>query len=77
MRITVEMKPEHHKALLALAADRGEEGLSSVLSEAIDGYLERTQSQRRKELLLLVGSLSAEDAKILRAASKALRKNWR
>ena len=62
MRTTVEMKAEHRSALLALAARRGEKGFSSVLAEAIESYLdgERTRAQRRKELLSIVGSLSAE-----------------
>ncbi len=73
------MKAEHRSALLALAARRGEKGFSSVLAEAIEVYLdgERTRVQRRKELLSLAGSLSAEDAKKLRHASMLLRENWR
>jgi hypothetical protein len=35
------------------------------------------RSLRRKELVSLAGSLSAGDAKILRAAIKTMRKNWR
>jgi hypothetical protein len=79
MRTTVEMKPEHRSALLALAARRGEKGFSSVLAEAIEVYLdgERTRMQRRKELMSLAGSLSAEDAKNLRRNSTSLRENWR
>jgi len=79
MRTTVEMKPEHRSALLALAARRGEKGFSSVLAEAIEVYLdgERTRVQRRKELLSLAGSLSVEDARNLRDAATALRENWR
>jgi metal-responsive CopG/Arc/MetJ family transcriptional regulator len=79
MRTTVEMKPQHRSALLALAARRGEKGFSSVLAEAIEEYLkeERTRVQRRKELLSLAGSLSAEEAKSLRSAAASLRENWR
>jgi hypothetical protein len=79
MRTTVEMKPEHRSALLALAGRRGEKGFSSVLAEAIEEYLneERTRVQRRKELLSLAGSLSAEEAKSLRTTTTSLRENWR
>jgi len=79
MRTTVEMKPQHRSALLALAARRGEKGFSSVLAEAIEEYLdeERTRVQRRKELLFLAGSLSAEEAKSLRSTATSLRENWR
>jgi hypothetical protein len=79
MRTTVEMKPEHRSALLALAARRGEKGFSSVLAEAIEEYLdeEKTRVQRRKELLSLAGSLSADEAKALRHTATSLRENWR
>jgi hypothetical protein len=39
MRTTVEMKPEHRRALRAMAARRGYRGFSAVLEEAIDTYL--------------------------------------
>ena len=79
MRTTVEIKPQHRSALLALAARRGEKGFSSVLAEAIEEYLneERTRVQRRKEVLSLAGSLSSDEAKILRSTTKSLRENWR
>jgi hypothetical protein len=79
MRTTVEMKPEHRSALLALAARRGEKGFSSVLAEAIEEYLdqERTRVQRRKEVLSLEGSLSVQEAKYLRETTISLRENWR
>ncbi len=79
MRTTVEMKREHRSALLALAADRGEKGFSSVLAEAIEGYLdgERERAARRKKLLSLAGSISAEEANRLRASTQKLRENWR
>ena len=79
MRTTVEMKPEHRSALLALAARRGEKGFSSVLAEAIEEYLdeEKTRVHRRKELLSLAGSLSADEAKALRNTATSLRENWR
>jgi metal-responsive CopG/Arc/MetJ family transcriptional regulator len=79
MRTTVEMKPQHRSALLALAARRGEKGFSSVLAEAIEEYLneERTRVQRRKEVLSLAGALSSDEAKTLRSTTKSLRENWR
>lgn len=79
MRTTVEMKREHRSALLALAADRGEKGFSSVLAEAIEVYLEgeRERAQRRAEFRSLAGSFSEEEGKALRTATLALRENWR
>jgi hypothetical protein len=79
MRTTVEMKPEHRSALLALAARRGEKGFFSVLAEAIEEYLdeEKTRVRRRNELLSLAGVLSAKEAMSLRGATIFLRENWR
>ena len=79
MRTTVEMKPEHRSALLALAARRGEKGFSAVLAEALEEYLsgERERQRRRKDLLSLAGTLPAKDAERLRRSTKALRESWR
>ena len=79
MRTTVEIKPEHRAAFIALAAQRGHKGFSSVLEEAIDSYLdgERERLQRRQELLALAGSLSESEAEELRYATHQLRESWR
>ena len=79
MRTTVELKPEHRAALIALAARRGEKGFSAILEEAIEQYLEgeHDRCRRREELLALAGSLSAEDASELRSTVSALRNRWR
>ena len=79
MRTTVEMKPEHRSALLALAARRGEKGFSSVLEEAIGQYLEGQQERERsrQELLPLAASLSPKEAAKLRETTRARRENWR
>jgi hypothetical protein len=79
MRTTVEMKPEHRSALLALAAGRGEKGFSAVLAEAIDEYLEgeAARRRRREEALALAGSLDPAEADELRAITQSLRESWR
>jgi hypothetical protein len=79
VRTTVEMKAQHRSALLALAAERGEKGFSSVLAEAIQVYLdgERERARRREEFLSLAGSLSPEEGEDLRARVRAIRENWR
>lgn len=79
MRTTVEMKPEHRSALLALAARRGQKGFSAVLEEALDAYLagEAARERRRETLRRLRGALSPEDADDLRKAARELRENWR
>jgi hypothetical protein len=79
MRTTVDMKPEHRSALLALSARRGEKGFSAVLAEAIEAFLdgEAERHRRREDVLRLAGSLTAGDAEELRATTKSLRESWR
>ena len=79
MRTTVEMKPEHRSALLALASRRGQKGISAVLGEAIESFLqgEAERQKRRKALLLLGGSLSNKDGDDLRRNTRQLRESWR
>lgn len=79
MRTTVEIKPEHRSALLAMAARRGQKGFSSVLEEAIASYLagEAEREQRRQTILSLAGSLSKEEAEDLRRMTGELRESWR
>jgi hypothetical protein len=80
MRTTVEMKPEHRSALLALAADRGEKGFSSVLAEAIEVYLdgERERAKQREAFRLLGGTLSTKEGEELQALSRKVREQqWR
>jgi len=79
MRTTIEMKPEHRKRLLELAADRGEKGFSGVVAEALDLYLE-THKERRKAIrqaLSLKGSLGDEDSAELLDKTRKIRANWR
>jgi hypothetical protein len=79
MRTTIEMKPEHRSALLALASRRGQKGFSAVLSEAIESFLqgEVERDKRRKTLLSLGGSLSKKDGDDLRRTVRELRESWR
>ena len=79
VRTTVEMKPEHRSALLALASQRGHKGFSAVLAEAIDSFLqgEVEREKRRKMLLSLGGSLSKKDGEELLRTTKELRESWR
>lgn len=79
MRTTVEMKPEHRSALLALSARRGGKGFSTVLTEAIEAFLkgDAERRSRREEVLRLSGSLTSEDAAALRAKTDFSRERWR
>ena len=79
MRTTVEMKPEHRAALLAMASRRGQKGFSAVLGEAIESFLEGEveRERRRKTLLSLAGSISKKDRDDLLREVKELRQSWR
>jgi len=78
MRTTIEMKPEHRSALLALASRRGQRGFSAVLGEAIESYLrgESDREKRRRTLLAVAGSLSPEEADQLRREVREVRESW-
>jgi len=79
MRTTVEMKPEHRSALLALASRRGQKGFSAVLGEAIESYLrgEKDREKRRHTILALAGALSEKEADQLLRTVHEIRENWR
>ena len=79
MRTTLEMKPEHRSALLALASRRGQKGFSAVVEEAIETYLrgEAERDKRRRTLRGLAGSLSKKEADALRRTARSLRESWR
>jgi predicted transcriptional regulator len=78
MRTTIEMKPEHRTALLALASRRGEKRFSVVLAEAIESFLqgEVEREKRRKTLLSLGGSFSKKEGDELRNKVRELRQSW-
>ncbi len=79
MRTTIELKDEHRARLLELAARRGEKGFSSVIAEAIDEHLRRTEAggEARRRARRLRGTLSRKDADRLRKTTAALRESWR
>ena len=79
MRTTIEIKPEHRSALLAIASRRGQKGLSGVLGEAIEAFLNKEvgRGERRKTLLSFKGSLSKKEGDDLRRVAMELREDWR
>jgi hypothetical protein len=79
MRTTIEMKTEHRAKLLEIAANRGQKGFSSVVSEAIDVYLglEAQMEKQRQRVLDLEGALSQKEAKDLRKQVERIRDTWR
>ncbi len=62
MRTTVEITPEQHLALTALAARRGVKGFSPLVREAIDSYLAMMGPEEIDAVLALEGNLTAEEA---------------
>jgi predicted transcriptional regulator len=79
MRTTIEMKAEHRARLLELAARRGEKGFSSLVSEAIQAYLDRVGDDEagRRRALAMRRTLSTKEADRLRRHVAGLRENWR
>jgi len=79
MRTTIEMKPEHRARVLELAARRGDKGLSAVVADALDLYLETHEGRRDAIMsaLALKGSMKGIEAANLMAHSRRIRANWR
>ena len=79
MRTTIEMRPEHRARILELAANRGEKGFSTVVSEALELYLD-ARSGRTKAIrcaLALKGSMKEKEAAGLATRTGSIRANWR
>lgn len=76
---TIELRPEQVDALMALARERGEIGLSGIVEEAIDSYLKECdlRTDKKKTLLSLAGSISEEEAEELKRVTRDLRATWR
>jgi hypothetical protein len=79
MRTTIEVRPEHRSRLLAMAAKRGEQGFSGLISEALDAYLgaEAERERRRQKALRARGALRPREADRLREKTAVLRSSWR
>jgi predicted transcriptional regulator len=79
MRTTIEMKPEHRARILELAASRGEKGFSTLVTEALELYLESQKGRTNaiRSALALKGSMSATEAAGLAERTASIRANWR
>jgi len=78
MRTTVEIPDEQRAKLLELAAKRGEKGFSSLIQEALELYLQGQQRHQAVERArALQGTLRADEADELEAATKRIRGRWR
>lgn len=77
MRTTVEITDEQHLALTALAQRRGLRGLSSLVQEALDSYLQSMSAAETDFLLGLEGMLNEQEADELRRRVDEVRETWR
>jgi metal-responsive CopG/Arc/MetJ family transcriptional regulator len=79
MRTAVELKSDHRRRLLAIAARRGEKGISHVLREAVELFLaqEAERERRRQKALGLCGVLTRKEGAELGKRVAALRASCR
>ena len=79
MRTTIEIRDEHRAKLLEMAARRGEKGFSSIVSEAIELFLQAQAEldEARCRALEVRGSLGEREAEDLRKEVSQLRAEWR
>jgi predicted transcriptional regulator len=79
MRTTIEIRDEHRARLLEIAARRGEKGFSTVVTEAIQLFLEAQidLDKARRRALDARGSLGEREASELREETLRIRANWR
>ena len=62
MRTTIELTPEQHEGLSALAVRRNLRGFSALVQEAVDAYLSAHADKHLEVLLALEGSVTDEEA---------------
>ena len=77
MRTTIDINPEQHEALSALARRRGVRGFSSIVEEALTAYLQDVSADEVDVLLGLEGSISDEEAVEIRSRIEDARTTWR
>ena len=77
MRTTVEITDEQHRALSAIAQRRGVRGFSTLVQEALDGYLTNLKTDEVDLLLGLEGVLTESDAEEMRSRINDVRTTWR
>jgi predicted CopG family antitoxin len=79
MRTTVEITDEQRSQLLKLAAQRGENGFSSLIREALDLYMRQHRARREAvaKALQAQGTFSDEEADALQSSVRSLRETWR
>ena len=77
MRTTVEITEAQHRALSAVAQQRGLRGFSALVQEAVDAYLQDLRADEVELLLDLEGVLDDHEEKEVRSRIAATRQTWR
>lgn len=77
MRTTVEIRDDQHRALSAVAQQRGLRGFSRLMEEAVDAYLSDLDSRETDLLLGLQGVLDDAQEREVRARIADMRAVWR
>lgn len=82
MATVIELTPEHHSKLQAVAAARGQVDLSVIINEAVDRYLQdcalaSAHSEAIDPFDRHFGTISDEEGERLLADVRQLRQQWR
>ena len=77
MRTTVEITEAQHRALSAVAQQRGIRGFSALVQEALDAYLQDLRIDEVELLLGLEGVLDDQEEKEVRSRIATTRQAWR
>ncbi len=79
MRTTIEISDKHRSILLALAAQKGLRGYSSIIKEALDHYVEDQSkiAEKKRKILKMEKTWKTEETEEVRSNLVELRKNWR
>jgi predicted DNA-binding protein len=74
MRTTVEISEEQRQRLRRMATRRGVRGVSPLIREALDRFLE---DEALRAALAVQGTLSSRDADELEGTCRQVREQWR
>ena len=79
MRTTIEISDKHRSVLLALAAQKGLRGYSSIIKEALDHYIEDQSktAEKKRKILKMEKTWNAEETEEFRSNLAELRENWK
>jgi predicted DNA-binding protein len=78
MRTTIELPETLRARLQSLAVRRGQRGLSTIVREAVEHYLDGEDDRRwdAEETRAVMGALNEQDARDLQALQRRLARRW-